>query len=420
VTAVGARSTGPFAGLVTWGRSVRLLGASAGFVGVLGLFTFSGFARDAWGIYAFLVVLTCGLFADARQRLIAPRFDYLQALPIGASSRTLLVLPEILVAGLIIAAGSWRAFGPLHAFTLWGCCAWAIATSHFFPIRRWWRFFPWLAIVGVGALVAGIAHGDVDGADAWRRAAIAAVAMGGLGFLLAPRALRRRATRCTTQVPAGAALGPAAVSAFRPSNRRVGLVRLWRLSVPAQNVWIPGLGALIFLITALLVLRSDEWRHSMIVVISWPAMFGGAVANATSRRVTEFLGTRPIGRARLLVTMVVPWFAMAFVPALLVFKRELTAAPVHGLGVHEMSARVALTSLTLVLFSGAEPTKGARFDPFTFAVSFIIPVGLIAWTAAWIVGVDSARRSFPGPPLWSLSAVTVAAGVYWYRRALRR
>lgn len=421
MTAVGARAAGPFAGLVTWGRSVRLLGASAGAAGIATLVCFSGVARDVWSVYACLVVLTCGLFAESRQRLLAARFDYLQALPARASSRTLLVLPEIVVSGLIIAAAMrWRhAFGPLHAVTLWGCCAWAIATSHFFPIRSGWRFFPWLGIVGLGALVPVIAHGDVDGADAWRRAASAAVAVGALGFVLAPRSLRRRAIRSTSQIAAGASLGPAAVSAFRPSNRRVGLLRLWRLSVPAQHAWVPGLFAFMFLITGGLLLASDQWRHETIIVMSWPAMFGGAVATATSRRATEFLGTRPVGRARLLAAMVVPWFAMAFIPALLVFKRELTAAPVHGLGTHEMSARIALTSLTLVFFTGAEPNRGGRFDPVAFAVSFI-SVGLIAWTAFWIVTMDSPRHVFPGPPLWALFAFAFAGGAYWYHRALFR
>jgi hypothetical protein len=422
VTAVLARATGPVDRVVTWGRCLRLLGAGPAAWCIILVISLSSIASAVWGVYALLVVLAWGLFAEVRNVTAANRLAYLQGLPVRASSRTLLLLPEVLFSGLAIAgAARWsHAFGPLHALTLWGCCAWAIATSHFFPIRRVLRFPLWLAIAGLAPFVSLCAYGPGDGADGWRRAAAAAVVMGALGFVLGPRSLRRRVTRPTSQVPRTPLAAAANIPRFRPANRRVGLAKLWRLSMPNQSTWVLAAWALVVLISSALFWAAREWQQETLITMAWPMAFGGFIATATSRRVTEFLWTRPLARAHLLAAMVVPWILMAFVPALLAFARERSAVPAPGMGAHEISARLALTTLALLFFSGTEPARGSRLDPVAGVASLVVSTGLVFWTAAWTASVTSPRHSIPAPPTWALVAGAVAGAAYWYRRALRR
>jgi hypothetical protein len=378
---------------------------------------------EVWGLYAFLVVLTCGAFAVVRRTQVADKVAYLQALPVRGSSRTLVVLPELLFVGLVIAAASrWRpGFGPRHALVLWGCCAWAIESAHFFAVSSLGRFALWLAVVGVAPIVSGCAYGHDDVAAAWRRAAIAAVIMAGLGFALTPRSLRRRLARATTEVPTHepllSTMGPD--SRFRPSNRRVGLARLLWLSMPSQRRWAPGLLAFGALIEVPMLWHAETWHQLSMMFIVWATCFGALVAQATSRGPSEFLATRPLGRSRLLAATVLPWFLLAFVPALLVFMRELSTAPLPAFGAHETSARLALATLAIVFWSGAAPAPAGRFD-WVGAATGLVALGLIGWTTAAAVTFGSPRHAFPAPPSWALAALVIPAGAFWYRRSLRR
>jgi len=367
---------------------------------------------DLWGLYAFLMVLMCGLVAETRQRTVVGRLSYLEALPIRASSRTLVELPEVAISGLFIAgAARWHHFAPWSALTLWGCCAWAIATSHFFPIRRWLRVPVWILIVCAAPFVCLIAFGPDGGDPSWKRAAIASVVMAALGLALSPRSIRRPLARPATQIVAGAAWPPARSTApsFRPKNSDVGFGQLFGFGMPYHTQWGLWLIAIGNLALALAILGTGV---AITPNLSWtmmPYSAVPAVAAATSPRSIDFLGSRPLRLRRILATTVLPWFLCALLLPLVVFLRELAA---HSRS-HEISARMALLALTFLFLGGIESPRGGSFT--RRAMAWVGPLSPLALMLGMILTTPP-FRILPSPPSWSIAALAVVSSVSWYLR----
>ncbi|HEY2729202.1 MAG TPA: hypothetical protein VGK52_04620 [Polyangia bacterium] len=393
-----------------WARCLSLLGSGRSAIWLFIGLSFTSI--DLWGLYAFFMVLMCGVAAEGRQRTIVDRLSYLEALPIRASSRTLVEIPEIAMSGLFIAgAARWHHFAPWSALTLWGCCAWAIATSHFFPIRRWSRVPVWILIICAAPFVCMIAFGPDGGDPSWKRAAIASVVMAGLGLALSPRSIRRPLARPTTQIVAGAAWPPArsAAPSFRPANSDVGFGQLFGFGVPHHNQWVLWLIAIGSLTLAPVILSSGVATMPNVSWMMMPYAMIPFVAAATSPRTIDFLGSRPLRLRRIVATTVLPWFLCALLAPLVAVLREL-AAPSRS---HEISARMALLALTFLFLGGIEPPRGGSLT--RRAMAWVGPLSPLALMLGMILTTPP-FGILPNPPFWSVAALAVVSAVSWYLR----
>ena len=364
------------------------------------------------GLYALSMVSTCGLFADARQSSsIGNKFLILEALPTRASSLTLLQLPQLAIAGLMIAiATCWHHYAPASAVTLWGCCAWAIATSHFFPVRRWLRVPVWLLIAAVAPIVSLIAYGPGNSPPSWTRAAIASLMWAALGLALSPRWPRRAVVRATSEI-VPVLMTPTARSEapppFRPSNAGVGFRQLFPFAVPQQRMWVLWPLAIFQLIMALMIVASTPGASATLGWLMLPNFVGPAIAAIISRPSLDFLASRPLRLRYILSRTVLPWFLYALLLPLAIFLRELAHTPRS----HEASARAALTVFSCLFLYGVEPARVAGVARRSLAM-------VAAWSPPGLIFVTMLStppfRLFPAPPLWSLATIAIASGIVWY------
>ena len=364
---------------------------------------------DMWGLCAFYAVLIFTMFAAAAQQARAAALTYLAALPLRASGRTLSILPLFLVAGAVVmAAGRWHHFAPWRSVVVWGCCGWAIVVGYAFAPNRRLHIPALLALVSVAPIIAAIAYAGGSG----RRAGHAAMTTTGLGWLLAPRFPHRRFLRPkppSVTPPTPAPLSSWATQPFRPSNRAVGLVRLFRTMVPQQNdryLWLMAVSSLCFV---LVVIGTAAKR---LPITTWSAMSKalippiGLMAAPGS---LEFLAVRPLGRRRIVAAAILPWFLIALIPTITAFLCELAVGPLPGVPWHEPSTRMALVVFSYVFLSSAQST-GRR--PRDQALNLLATGGGLALLIA-IIWTSPTFHVLRPPPLWALGALVVATGSLW-------
>jgi hypothetical protein len=405
---MATRTIGRTGAFAEWARCLGLLGIGST---AFWLFIWLCFTSvSSWELYALAMVCSLGMVAYLYPTVVSGKLSYLEALPTRVPSRTFLEVPLLAISGLAIGiATRWHHYAPASAVTLWGCCAWTVATSRFLKGGRWLDVPVWFLTVGAAPFVSLVAYGAGSSNPSWTRAAIAALVMAALGLALSPRSLRPQLARPTKQLGPDAAspLEGATAPSFRPANTNVGFVQLFGFGwfMAMWFVWLLPIFNLAFVLV-MLGARIDVSASASWLVLT--TCMTSAVSAATSRRNIDFLGSRPLRMRRILASTVLPWFLCALISPVAALLQELSSQRSH-----ESSARMALTALS-VLFLGGVEARGS--DIFTRRAGAVATgLGPIALLFVTMFSMPPLRL-FPVPPFWSIAALAVVSAAWWYRR----
>jgi hypothetical protein len=331
------------------------------------------------------------------------------------------LLPICVVgAGVIGVAAMRNAWSPAEAIALLACCCWASAVGLIALPSSVWRFPVWLALLLVGPVAIGTKH---DGG--WPAAAIVTSVLAVVGWIAAPRRLSWRPALGNDR-PAAAGTPPAdRVVATASSDRapRKKRATTWldvcRLVTTGRHRGAAALTIFQVAIVGLLFGGALARRSLLGVVcalgVQTAIMAAGMLAAGSSRGVFEFLVTRPLGRLRLVLGTVVPYFALVLsLPAAIVIwvPPGWIRLGSHRITVQSLALRLALGSVACLFSFSIDAHRDRRAGfPFANVAAFL---GVVLVVFPMMFQYASAR--LPLPPVWLMGAYAAASAGWWYRR----